>query len=54
MIFDTAMKAVAARRALRNRQRGWALALIVTNTVGVLPAIYLAFFQRELPARGDA
>ena len=30
VIFDTAMKALAARRALANGQRGWALALVLT------------------------
>ena len=28
-------------------ERGWALAVVLTNPAGVLPVVYLAFFQRE-------
>ena len=47
VLFDTVVKALAARRAFANGQRGWAIAIMVTNTVGVLPLAYLFFFQRR-------
>jgi hypothetical protein len=45
-VWDTAWKIFAVTRALRNRQLKWALALAVTNSVGILPIVYLSRWSR--------
>lgn len=39
--WDTAWKAVAVRRAIKNRQWKWILPLAVVNSAGILPILYL-------------
>lgn len=41
LIWDTAWKAVAIRRAVSRREFKWAAALLVVNSVGLLPMYYL-------------
>ena len=41
LIWDTAWKAVAIRRALSRREFKWAAALLIVNSVGLLPMYYL-------------
>lgn len=53
--FDVVMRAVAGRRAWRNQQPAWALALAVVNSAGILPLLYLLYFQRPPASRaGEA
>jgi len=40
--WDTAWKAIAIRRAVKNRQWRWVLPLATVNSVGILPMLYLA------------
>lgn len=40
-LWDTAWKFVAVRRAIRVRQFGWIAPLLVVNSVGLLPMVYL-------------
>lgn len=40
-LWDTAWKLVAIRRALQRREWGWVTGLALSNTVGVLPMVYL-------------
>jgi hypothetical protein len=47
MAVDVVLRAIAARRAVQNGQRGWALAIGVVNSMGILPIAYLLWFQRE-------
>jgi hypothetical protein len=49
MAVDVVLRAFAARRAVQNGQRGWALAIGLINSMGILPVAYLIFFQREHP-----
>ncbi|MFC1625730.1 DUF5652 family protein [Patescibacteria group bacterium] len=32
-------------KASKNKQLGWFIALLIVNSVGILPIVYLAFFQ---------
>ena len=47
MILDVILKGVALWRAGRNNQRNWFIALLIFNTVGILPLVYLSFFQNN-------
>jgi hypothetical protein len=47
--LDVLLRAFAVRRALRNGQRAWALAIGLVNSMGILPVVYLFFFQDERP-----
>lgn len=44
-VFDLVLKGVALWRASKNHQRNWFIALFLVNSVGILPLIYLNFFQ---------
>jgi hypothetical protein len=45
--MDVVLRAFAVRRAVQNGQRGWALAIGIVNSMGILPVTYLLFFQQE-------
>ena len=47
ILLDATLKAVALWKAARADQMGWFIALIIFNTVGILPIIYLLFFMRK-------
>lgn len=47
MILDVILKGVALWKAGRNNQRNWFIALFIFNTVGILPLVYLSFFQNN-------
>jgi len=40
-------KALAMWRAARNNQVIWFVVTLVINTVGILPILYILFFQRD-------
>ncbi len=50
VLLDLALKAVALWKAARADQMAWFIALIVFNTVGILPIVYLLFFARKVKA----
>jgi len=47
MLWDLIWKGIALWRAGRNNQLGWFIALLVVNSVGILPIIYILFFQKK-------
>ena len=46
-LLDLCLRAVALWRAARANHLAWFIALLIFNTVGVLPLIYLLFFAEE-------
>lgn len=52
--WDTAWKAVAVRRALRNGQRRWVLPLLVVNSAGILPVLFLLLWSKPKPEEPEA
>lgn len=40
-ILDIILKALSLWRAARNGQKGWFVALLLVNSLGILPGIYL-------------
>ena len=47
IIWDTVWKLIAAWYAARNNQVGFFIALLIFNTLGIFPMIYLLFFQKN-------
>jgi methionyl-tRNA synthetase len=47
MIWDLVWKAIGLWHSARNNQRGWFIALLLINSVGVLPIVYLQFFRKK-------
>ncbi len=47
IIIETVLKSMALWRAARNNQLYWFVALIIFNTVGILPLLYILFFQEK-------
>lgn len=48
VIWDVVWKAIALWHAARNGQKGWFAALLVVNSMGILPIVYLRFFCDEI------
>ncbi|EKE20997.1 MAG: hypothetical protein ACD_7C00387G0002 [uncultured bacterium] len=46
-IWDIAWKGYAMWRAGKNDQLGWFITVLILNTAGILPIIYLIFFQKN-------
>ena len=47
VIWDFLWKAAALWKAGRNNQVWWFLAILFFTTAGILPILYLRFFQRK-------
>jgi methionyl-tRNA synthetase len=47
VILEIIFKAVGLWKTGRNNQPGWFIAIFVLNTAGILPLVYLLFFQRN-------
>lgn len=46
LLWELIWKGIACWKAGRNDQLVWFVALFVLNTAGILPIIYLLFFQK--------
>lgn len=46
-LWDLIWRGLALWRAAGEKSVPWFIALMVFNTVGILPIIYLAFFSKE-------
>lgn len=46
-LWTLAWEGVALWHAARNRQKKWFIALLLLNTLGLLPIIYLIWFRAE-------
>lgn len=47
IVFELVLKAIALWRSARNGQKGWFVALLILNTLGILPIVYLLLFQKK-------
>lgn len=47
VILELIFKGLGLWKAGRNNQPGWFIAIFILNTAGLLPIIYLLFFQRN-------
>jgi hypothetical protein len=46
-IWDGAWKVVGMWKSARHNQLAWFICLALFNTMGILPIVYLVFFQRD-------
>lgn len=52
LVWEAIWKGIALWRSGRNNQPTWFLCIFILNSVGILPIIYLKFFQRkQMPLR---
>jgi len=49
-VWDLVWKGFALWRAAKNDSQGWFIALLVINTVGLLPILYLYVFGKNTKA----
>lgn len=47
IIWELVWKGIALWKAGRNNQIVWFIVILILNTVGILPIIYLIFFQKK-------
>ena len=52
-LIDIILRAVALWRAARAHQTGWFVALLILNTMTILPIIYLLIFAKDLLVDGQ-
>ena len=48
LIWELVWKGLALWKAARNNQNYWFVAILIFNTLGVLPIVYIAFFQKKV------
>lgn len=51
VIAEIVLKGVALYRSARNGQTYWFIALLILNTLGILPIIYLIWFDKKAATR---
>lgn len=49
-IWDGVWKLIALWKSARNGQLAWFICLAIFNTIGILPILYILFFQKQEPA----
>ena len=47
IIWSITWKAIDIWKAARNRQLGWFLVLFIINSAGLLPILYIYYYQRD-------
>lgn len=47
LVWELFWKGKALWRAVKNEQMNWFIAILIVNSVGILPIIYLNFFQKK-------
>ena len=47
MIWEITWKAIAMWKSARNNQIGWFIVVLIINSFGILPILYLLFFQNR-------
>lgn len=48
LIVDLVLRGIALYKSARRGQKAWFIALLIVNSLGILPAIYLVWFSRKL------
>lgn len=47
ILLELVLKGVALWKAGRNNHMYWFIALLIVNSIGILPIVYLLFFQKR-------
>lgn len=45
ILWDLIWKGLGMWAAARNNQKGWFIVILIVNSLGIVPIVYLAFFQ---------
>jgi hypothetical protein len=45
--WEVAWKGVAMWKSARHSQKAWFVSILIFNTIGILPILYIAFFQKK-------
>jgi len=51
IIWDLVWKGYALWKAAQNKQKYWFIALMIINSLGILPIIYISFFSKKSSRR---
>lgn len=54
VIWELIWKAIALWKAARNDSKSWFIALLIINTVGLLPIFYIFIFSKEKPQKSTS
>ncbi|MDD2909822.1 MAG: DUF5652 family protein [Candidatus Pacebacteria bacterium] len=46
-LFELVLKGIALWQAAKRGEKGWYISILVFNTVGLLPLIYILFFSKK-------
>ena len=46
-LWEGIWKAIALWKAAKSNQLAWYICILIFNTVGILPIVYLKFFQKR-------
>jgi hypothetical protein len=46
-LWEAVWKAIAMWKSARNNQLAWFVCLLIFNTAGILPILYILFFQKR-------
>jgi hypothetical protein len=46
-VFEIIMKGITLWKCGRNNQINWYIAILILNTAGILPVIYLMYYQKD-------
>lgn len=49
-IWDGVWKLIAMWKSARHGQLAWFICLAIFNTIGILPILYILFFQKTTPS----
>jgi hypothetical protein len=52
MIWESVWKGIGMWKSARNKQLPWFICILIFNTVGILPILYLGFFQKKKKVLG--
>lgn len=47
IIWEAVWKGIGLWKSARNRQVWWFVCIFIFNTLGILPIVYIAFFQKR-------
>ena len=47
VLWDAIWKGIGMWKSARNNQKIWFVLIFILNTVGILPILYIAYFQKK-------
>jgi len=46
-VWDAVWKGIGMWKSARNNQLAWFICILIFNTAGILPILYISFFQKK-------